>query len=127
MKTIPDLSIYWAEMNPEERYEHWLTVGKSILEHRYRYYELDDSILSDGEYDFLERYYARVSAELGFPDVAADMVGFNLSREDAQAAKLRVDTQTDAYSIWAKGMEPIWNVIGKARKQEKKDKLNKIN
>ena len=45
----------------------WKELAEAITDHRYRYYVLDAPIISDGEYDALERELIALEAE--FPEL----------------------------------------------------------
>lgn len=65
----------YQSLTNEERIDHYHTLSKRILCHRYRYYVLDTPELSDFEYDCLEKYYEAVCVDVGLPSVVKDMVG----------------------------------------------------
>jgi hypothetical protein len=109
---IPPLSMFWPLMSEAERLTHFQQIGSRLLEHRYRYYVLDEPVVQDSEYDHLERYYKRLATELNLPDTTADMVDYDLSRLDAQEAKARVDSKTDNHSLWIAAMTPVWDKLG---------------
>ena len=116
---IPSLSIFWPSMSQEERLTHFEQLGSRLLEHRYRYYILDEPVIQDSEYDYLERYYKLLANELGLPDTAINMVDYDLSRLDAQEAKVRVDSKQDHHSLWIAEMRPIWEELGSPAKERK--------
>lgn len=106
-------------LNNEELLFHFNQVGNRILEHRYRYYILNENVISDFEYDYLERYYKEIASKLNLPDTALDMVGFDITKPGAFEAKQRVDNNQDNYSLWIVSMKPIWERIHLPRKQRK--------
>lgn len=107
-------------MLQRERISYHTTLGERVLDHRYRYYVLDNPVLEDWEYDKLERLYKLVSKTLGLPDVSADMVGFDLSRKDARAAKSRVDADMDDYSVHQEALHEVWARIGPPKYERKR-------
>ena len=60
----------------QEKREHLDSLTKNILRYRYAYYVLDDPLISDWEYDHLERYYEKLAHELGAVPAATNMVGW---------------------------------------------------
>lgn len=64
--------------SPEEK--RFIKLGWLILEAKFRYYVLDDPILSDGEYDRLEREYSELGKRLGYDMDALYMVDFDRTR-----------------------------------------------
>ena len=85
------------------------TLYDRLLEHRYRYYVTADSVITDFEYDWLERYYNTLVAEHGGQPMV--MVGFDSSARSLEA-KARVDAKADHYSVWLAEMQPVWNKLG---------------
>jgi len=85
----------------------------NILEHRYRYYVLDHPVISDFEYDWIEKYFINLCQLNNFIHILIDHgIGFNTNQELYKAAKYRVDNNLDNYSLWEKDMIPIWKKIG---------------
>lgn len=100
-------------MTIEEKEEHFLKVHARLLEHRYRYYSKDHPVIDDSEYDYLERYYKFLVAELEVPPpTILDMVDFDFKRADAQLAATRVEANCDGNSLWMNSMKPVWDVLG---------------
>jgi NAD-dependent DNA ligase len=62
-----------------------------ILEHRYRYYILGESIISDFQYDQLEIEYKNLCEKLEVPAYACDMIGYDLTRPSAQLVAARFE------------------------------------
>lgn len=89
-------------LSHEEKLQYFEKLGERLLEHKYRYYVLNSSIISDFEYDYVERVYDDLAKELGLEPVCANMVGFNLQAEPARLAASRVDSGTDYHSTWLK-------------------------
>lgn len=58
----------------------FIQIGWKILQAKFQYYIMDDPLLTDQEYDMLEREYDRLAKALGVPPTASDMVGFNQTR-----------------------------------------------
>lgn len=106
----------------EEKTAYLAEVYKRILEHRYRYYVQNDNVLSDTEYDFLEKYYNQLAPVHGVR--LMEMVDFDFKDPEAIAAGERVKAGTDHYSIWLKEMAPVWARLGKTNKQRKLEKQN---
>lgn len=74
-------SYTYLQLTPEEKIAYHDILGQRLLYRRYEYYQLDLPSISDFEYDFVERYYEAVSADLGLPSVVQDMVGFDDNHE----------------------------------------------
>jgi hypothetical protein len=91
-----------------------------LLEHRYRYYVLAQPVVEDWHYDYLEKEYNRMAEAAGVK--LMEMVDFDPEDPLAIEAKNRVDSKTDYYSLWEKDMIPVWEKLGKSRKQEKQEK-----
>lgn len=64
-------------MTDEERF---IQLGWEILEHKCRYYVLNNAIIEDYQYDMLEKEYDALADKLGKEKSASDMVGFNENR-----------------------------------------------
>jgi hypothetical protein len=107
-------------MTPEEKIEYLNKVYNRLLEHRYHYYVLHDPILEDWLYDWMEKYYNKMAEEVG--GKIMKMVDFDPNDATAILAKERVDSSTDDYSIWEKEMKPVWDRLGKTRKEVRKEK-----
>jgi len=95
-----------------------------LLENRYRYYILDAAVLDDWVYDELEKTYNELVAEYGGKPM--DMVDFDLEDELAIAAKNRVDAGEDCHSLWEKEMQPVWDKLGKSRKEKNKIEAKEV-
>jgi hypothetical protein len=98
-------------MNTSIEFQNHLRFGRGILEHRYRYYRLDEPVLEDSMYDLLERDYLANVAVHGDPVGLADMVDFPDSPECLAAAE-RVNSRTDCWGAWFKEMLPVWDRLG---------------
>lgn len=95
---------------------YWQKLQNVVLEHRYRYYVLDHPIISDMEYDFVEREYEKACAIEGVKSILIDSgVGFDLKNPEYAKAKFRVDSNQDNYSLWEKEMMPIWDKLGRPK------------
>ena len=90
-----------------------------LLEHRYRYYVLNDPVLADWEYDWMEKYYNGLAEIHG--GRIMKMVDFDPNDPLAIAAGERVKSGTDGYSTWEKSMKEVWDRLGKSRKQLKEE------
>lgn len=108
------------ELTPEENLQYLNDFYNRLLEHRYRYYILDNPVLNDFEYDWLEREYNKLASQAGVK--LMEMVDFNLNDPLAIEAGNRVEAGTDYHSLWEKEMEPVWTKLGKTNKQQKADK-----
>lgn len=80
----------WHNMTEDERKAYATSLGDKILEHKYRYYVLDENIISDFEYDYLERLYEQLCKLLNITPLVTDMVGWNLRFPGAEEAMKRV-------------------------------------
>jgi hypothetical protein len=107
-------------LTDQEHLEYLDKLYGRLLENRYRYYVLDDNVISDFEYDFIERSYNEMAQKAGVK--LMEMVDFDPNDPLAIEAKNRVDSGTDSHSLWVKSMEPIWEQIGRTKKQEKERK-----
>lgn len=65
--------------------ERFIALGWLLLEHKCRYYVLNDSIIDDHSYDMLEKAYDKLAEELKLPKSASDMVGFDETRPACQS------------------------------------------
>lgn len=99
-------------MTRNEKLIYLSQLEERILEHRYRYYILGDSVLSDFEYDFIEKFYIKIGKELNVPTHIEDMVDFNYTYPGAIEAKNRVESGTDNYSLWEESMKLVWQRLG---------------
>jgi NAD-dependent DNA ligase len=70
------------EHNPD--LERFIQLSWQILEHKYRYYILVNPVISDYEYDMLEKEYDALADKLGLPKSASDMVDFDTNRPSCQ-------------------------------------------
>lgn len=60
------------------------TLSWIILRAKYEYYILNDSHLTDDQYDALEREYDSLAKELNLEPTASNMVGFDMQRPSCQ-------------------------------------------
>lgn len=96
--------------------EYVLKIEARLLEHRYRYYVLDHPVLSDFEYDYLERYYLNLCNQFNHSSILDQFgVGWNENLEQAMIAKQRVDSNTDYHSLWEQSMQPVWDKLGRPK------------
>ena len=109
----------FEQLTPEEKMVYLENLYNKLLEHRYRYYVLNHGVLSDFEYDWIEKEYNRMASEHGVK--LMEMVDFNPNDPLAIEAKKRVDSDTDSYSLWEKEMRPIWDKLGMTKKQKAKN------
>lgn len=95
---------------------YYLILQDRILEHRYRYYRLDHPVISDMEYDFLEKLYESECKKANVESILKEHgVDFKDDHPEFIAAKERVETRTDEFSLWELQMKPIWDKIGYPR------------
>lgn len=92
-------------------YEDHLRFGRGILEHRYRYYRLNEAVLMDAQYDLIEALYIADVPEFGDPLGISTMVDFP-DTEECIAAGKRVDRWQDCWGSWFKEMLPVWDKLG---------------
>lgn len=84
------LTPFWVDMTDKERRDYFHVLGIRLLCHRYRYYVLDSPIVSDNEYDYLERHYEMVAKELNEHPWASDMVGYDFTKPHTKEAEEQV-------------------------------------
>ncbi len=70
--------------------KRFIKLGWEILEAKFRYYELDDAVLSDSEYDRMEKEYEALGLKLGIDTDARYMVGFDMTRPSCRLAADKV-------------------------------------
>lgn len=70
--------------SPDEK--RFIKIGWELIEAKFRYYVLDDPLLSDAEYDRLEREYKELGVKLGIDTEALYMVDFDRNRPACQLA-----------------------------------------
>lgn len=109
------LPYFWTSMNKEEKLKYYTDLGNRCQEHRYRYYALDDSVISDFEYDYMEKMYKAVSREMNLKDVAIDMVDWDITKPGALETKRRMLLGIDYYSMHRNELELVWKKLGKPR------------
>jgi NAD-dependent DNA ligase len=68
----------------DKKYKRFLSIGWELLEHKYRYYVLDNPTIPDHEYDILEKEYDNLAKELDLEPTASNMVGFDTKRPCCQ-------------------------------------------
>jgi NAD-dependent DNA ligase len=71
-----------SNQNPD--YERFVQLSWQILEHKCYYYVLSKPIISDYEYDLLEKEYEALADKLKLPRSASDMVDFDANRPSCQ-------------------------------------------
>ncbi len=102
---------------------YYKKLEKALLEHRYRYYKLDHPVISDFEYDFIERTYEAACREAGVQSILKEYgVDFQDNHPDYQAAKFRVDNNLDRYSLWELMMAKTWERLGRPKEHYGKEK-----
>lgn len=65
-----------------EKEEYMWKIGKALIRLKAAYYLFDSPLLSDMEYDFLERLYEAVCRDIGQNAIITDMVGINLDIQE---------------------------------------------
>lgn len=103
----------FSKINP---YHDKLT--KRILSHRYRYYVLNHPVISDHEYDYLERFYNDYCNDNDLINYLEDTVGWSASHYKAKEIAFEVDNDLDDYSLWLKEMKPVWTKLGRSKHQQ---------
>lgn len=83
--------------SPEEK--QFIKLGWQLLEHKYRYYVLDQPIIQDHEYDQLEREYDRLAKLLNLPPTAADTVGFKRHTPVGFLVECKVEQLSDRLGL----------------------------
>lgn len=71
-------------MGTESKKGRFVKLGWEILEHKCRYYILDEPVIRDYDYDMLEKEYESLALELGLEPSATNMVGFDDTRPSCQ-------------------------------------------
>lgn len=74
----------------------FIRLGWIILEHKCRYYVFDKPIVTDYEYDLIEKKYDSLADKLGLEKSASDMVGFDLKRHSCQNVLKKLTTDGKA-------------------------------
>ena len=72
-----------------------------ILKYKYHYYVNSAPIISDYEYDMIEKEYEALCKEFNVPPTATDMVDFNWNRPCCQIVAAR--EQGLDYEMWQEG------------------------
>lgn len=99
----------------------WKELAELIEEHRYRYYVLDAPVVSDGEYDVLERELIALETsfpELRTPDSPTQHVGGAITNLFAPVAHLERMMSLDnvfsaeEFELWAARVERDAGVVG---------------
>lgn len=112
----------WETFPGEFQRQHAQDVYERILEHRYRYYIKDEAVISDGEYDYLERYCKVIWDAVGLVCPLFEMVDFKMTHPACAAAARRVELGMDSYNEWLEEMKPTWERVGMPKKSvESKD------
>lgn len=75
-----------ARRPKSDKEKRFIKLGWQLIEHKFRYYQLDEAIIEDHEYDKLEREYDGLAHELELEPTASDMVGFDMTRPSCSAA-----------------------------------------
>ena len=78
---IPKKYLKGLPLTPNERF---IQLSWQLLEHKCRYYILDNPLIQDYEYDILEKEYDALADKLGQPKSVSDMVGFNEKRHSCR-------------------------------------------
>ncbi len=71
----PYLADLYADLTHGEKLIHFNHVGTRIAHHKRAYYTGHPEI-NDCEYDYIERYYEAVAADLGLEPTAINSVGY---------------------------------------------------
>lgn len=86
--------------------EKFIKLGWSLLEHKYRYYILNNPQISDHEFDQLESEYRNLAEQLELIPSASDMVDFNMTRPACIHAAIKVHgLQFDNESLYQLGSD----------------------
>jgi hypothetical protein len=127
IRTEGDFSpFFWPTLTQEEKVQHYQDIIARLLEHRYRYYYLDESVIEDFVYDFLEKkYFKWIANDLGLPDVTETWVDWNEAIPGAKEARERVDNNTDHYSLSMAPLIEVWKLIGAPVYKETADERKK--
>ncbi len=64
--------------------EEMVKLSWDILKYKYHYYEKSKPLITDYQYDMIEKKYEALCEELGQPPTACDMVGFDWNRRCCQ-------------------------------------------
>lgn len=115
------MTLYYPTLTPAEKLSYHTTLGLRLLTHRYRYYVLDEPELADWEYDELEKWYEKVSLDVGQESVVRDMVGWNGDTLLAKEAEGQVLSMTDDYATWMRDMREVWERLGPPRYERNKN------
>jgi len=111
----------WDEMTDLEKLDYLRKLEDRLLEHRYRYYVQDDPVLDDAHYDHLEKTYEYVCSLALATSITKYFVDWNPKCPGAAEAEQRVLNETDHHSLWIKDMQPIWDLLGKPSKIQKRE------
>ena len=75
----PYLIWTYTELSVDEKANYFNRLGEAIARHKKAYYLGDNNaVVSDAEYDYLERLYEAVAEDLGLEPVAVNAVGAKL-------------------------------------------------
>lgn len=110
-------------LTPQENIQYLERVYQRLLEHRYRYYVLNEAAISDFEHDWIEKYYNEQATVAGLRQM--EMVDFDFKDIEAVQAGKRVDAGLDGHSLWLATMFPVWKVIGIPRSKKKEVKAKR--
>jgi len=64
--------------------DRFIELNWLLIEHKYRYYVMINPIITDYEFDMMEKEYRELAEELDVPPTASDMVGFDDSKFSSQ-------------------------------------------
>ncbi len=70
--------------------QRFIDLGWKLLEHKYRYYILSKPIISDYDYDMLEKEYEQLAIQLNEPPTVTDMVDFDTSRHSCKSVMYKL-------------------------------------
>lgn len=88
-------------MSVSEKKQKMVKLSWDILKYKYHYYVNDKPIISDYDYDMIEKEYEALCKEFDVPPSATDMVGFNWNRRACQLVASK--EQGIDYDMWVEG------------------------
>lgn len=68
----------------------FVKLGWELIEHKFRYYILNNPIIGDTDFDKMEHEYRDLAEELGEEPSASDMVDFNWNRPSCMRVALKI-------------------------------------
>lgn len=74
-------------MTPLQRFR---ALSWSLLEHKFRYYVLNEPLINDVSFDLLEQEYRQLGHELNLKPTAVDMVDFDWKRPSCQVVARKI-------------------------------------